>query len=46
MQHRGVVLRNLDAATERNYVDTFADLGPLNPALFAGTDGRPGSTLV
>lgn len=40
MQHRGVVLRNLDAAAERKYVDTFAALDPLNPALFAGTDVR------
>jgi DNA-binding CsgD family transcriptional regulator len=40
MQHRGVVLRNLDAAAERKYVDTFAELDPLNPALFAATAVR------
>ena len=40
MQHRGVVLRNLDVAAERDYVANFAELDPLNPALFAGTDVR------
>jgi DNA-binding CsgD family transcriptional regulator len=34
MQHRGVVLRNLEAEAERLYVEKFAHLDPLNPALF------------
>lgn len=38
MQHRGVVLRNLNAKVERNYAHNFRDLDPLNPALFATSD--------
>ena len=35
MQHRGIVLRNIDAEVERNYAENFRELDPLNPALFA-----------
>jgi len=40
MQHRGVVLRNIDAAVERNYQSRFQELDPLNPALYAASDTR------
>ena len=35
MQHRGVVLHNLEARAEREYAENFRDLDPLNPARFA-----------
>jgi hypothetical protein len=38
MQHRGVVLRNIEAEAERSYQRRYQELDPLNPALFAGTD--------
>lgn len=40
MQHRGVVLRNIEPAAERSYLRNFQVLDPLNPALFTGTDTR------
>jgi len=40
MQHRGVVLRNIDIAAERDYLRNFQKLDPLSPARFAGTDTR------
>lgn len=38
MQHRGVVLRNIDAAAERDYIRNYQEMDPLNPAHFVGTD--------
>ena len=43
MQHRGVVLRNIEVEAERNYQRRYQELDPLNPALFAGTDTRVAS---
>ncbi|MCZ6831140.1 MAG: LuxR C-terminal-related transcriptional regulator [Gammaproteobacteria bacterium] len=40
MRHRGVVLRNLEAEAERNYVENFLHLDPLNPALFEHSGER------
>ena len=40
MQHRGVVLRNIEVAAERNYQSNYQALDPLSPARFAGTDMR------
>tara|TARA_R110001599_G_scaffold353462_1_gene592946 strand:- start:45391 stop:46101 length:711 start_codon:yes stop_codon:yes gene_type:complete len=40
MQHRGVVLRNIEAAAERDYQRRFQELDPLNPALFAASGTR------
>jgi ATP/maltotriose-dependent transcriptional regulator MalT len=40
MQHRGVVLRNIDVAAERDYLRKFQELDPLSPARFAGTGTR------
>lgn len=38
MRHRGVVLRNVEAEAERDYVENFLHLDPLNPALFERGD--------
>lgn len=38
MQHKGVVLRNIEAAAERDYQRRFQELDPLNPTLFAAID--------
>ena len=40
MWHRGVVLRDLDVAAEREYTRNYRDHDPLNPALFATQDVR------
>jgi ATP/maltotriose-dependent transcriptional regulator MalT len=40
MQHRGVVLRNIEVAAERNYQSNYQALDPLSPARFAGTHTR------
>ena len=40
MQHRGVVLRNIEAAAERDYQRRFQELDPLNPTVFAASDIR------
>ena len=37
MEHRGVVLRNLEHEDERNYAANFREIDPLNPARFAAT---------
>jgi len=40
MQHRGVVLRNIEAAVERDYQRRYQELDPLNPAHFVACDTR------
>ncbi|MEM8562517.1 MAG: LuxR C-terminal-related transcriptional regulator [Pseudomonadota bacterium] len=40
MQHRGILLRNIEVAVERDYQRKFQEIDPLRPALFEGTDVR------
>ncbi|MEM6583383.1 MAG: LuxR C-terminal-related transcriptional regulator [Pseudomonadota bacterium] len=40
MQHRGILLRNIEASVERDYRRKFQEIDPLRPSLFEGTDTR------